>query len=437
MHTRDRRRHRDPHGWSRERWADHAGPPWATGDGPGWPGRRPPVVVLPAVLAAIQIVGTTVAAHPQTAARPLDLLGYALLAAGPVALLARADRLRLPVFAATLLVLLAYGLCGYPAGPVFLGALVALVRAARAGYRWTLWALAGGTYAAFVGLGRLVPEVAGVPLVVPSLARAAIVAAWLAVALAVAETVRARTAQLGQLLAARAEAARARAEQSRRQVSEERLAIARELHDVLGHHLSLINVRAGVALHLIETRPEEARAALGAIKVASAEALREVRAMLASLRPDAEAAPRSPAPDLDRLDTLAEEARAGGLPVTLRRAGPTVDVPAEVDLAAYRIVQEALTNVRRHAAPGATATVTVRSGPDALTVEVTDDGAGQAAGDPSAEGNGLPGMRARATALGGTLTAGPAPGGGFAVTAVLPTTVAPTADHDADPGDKS
>ncbi|WP_344084546.1 sensor histidine kinase [Luedemannella helvata] len=445
MHSRERRRrpggdrpqrwHHSGH-WSHGGGVDHDGtapaggppparghwPPWATDDaGPQWAARRPPAVVLPALLAAVQIIATPIAGHAQHAARPLDLLGYVLLAAGPAALIARAPRLRLPVYAITVLILLAYGLAGYPAGPVVLAALVALVRAARAGYRITLWVVTGLAYAAYVGVGQLLPgiRINGVELVTPSLARAAIVAAWLAVALAIAETVRARTAQLSQLMAARAEAARARTEQSRRQASEERLAIARELHDVLGHHLSLINVRAGVALHLIESRPEEARAALGAIKQASAEALREVRTMLTSLRPDAETAPLAPAPDLDRLDDLIAEASAGGLPVTLRRTGPAAGVPAEVGRAAYRIVQEALTNVRRHAGPDARATVTVRHDPGSLTVRVADDGAGP--GAAPADGNGLPGMRARATALGGTLTADPTEGGGFAVTAVLPT----------------
>jgi signal transduction histidine kinase len=213
----------------------------------------------------------------------------------------------------------------------------------------------------------------------------------------------------------RAEQARTREEQQRRQASEERLRIARELHDVLGHHLSLINVQAGVGLHLMDSRPEQAREALTAIKSASAEALREVRSVLGVLRPEEEAAPRAPAPSLARLDDLTADA---GLPVRTVVDGTPRPLPAEVDRAAYRIVQEALTNVRRHAGPAAAAVVTIGYAEGEVTVRVTDDGAGSAA--PLDGGNGIPGMRARAEALGGTLTAAPVPGGGFAVRAVLP-----------------
>jgi signal transduction histidine kinase len=223
------------------------------------------------------------------------------------------------------------------------------------------------------------------------------------------------------------ERARAREEQERRQAADERLRIARELHDVLGHHLSLINVQAGVGLHLMDNRPEQAREALAAIKTASSEALREVRAVLGVLRPEEEAAPRQPALGLDRLTDLTADA---GLPVTTRTVGERRDLPAEVDRAAYRIVQEALTNVRRHAAAGAAATVSVEYTPDELRLEVRNDGPGEGqhpdadpapAGDPEGDGSGIAGMRARAASLGGSLDAGPLPDGGYRVAAVLPT----------------
>ncbi|MEV5437195.1 sensor histidine kinase [Streptomyces sp. NPDC052682] len=214
-------------------------------------------------------------------------------------------------------------------------------------------------------------------------------------------------------------------EAERRAVSEERLRIARELHDVVGHHLSLINVQSAAALRRLRKDPaggpERAEQALGAVKEASREALRELRATLGVLRQAGEAAPTAPVPGLDRLGDLVESARLAGLDVRVHTDGPPgPPLPPEVDLAAYRIVQESLTNVARHS--GATR-VTVRTGrgPDALTLEITDDGRGPSSPVPgTAPGSGITGMRERARALGGALTAGPAPDGGFTVRAVLP-----------------
>ena len=224
-----------------------------------------------------------------------------------------------------------------------------------------------------------------------------------------------------------AERARAKEEQERRQASDERLRIARELHDVLGHHLSLINVQAGVGLHLMDNRPEQAREALAAIKTASAEALREVRAVLGVLRPEEEAAPRQPALGLDRLGDLTADA---GLPVTTTTEGERRDLPAEVDRAAYRIVQEALTNVRRHAAPGAAVEVAVDYAPAELRLTIRDDGtprAGRGRRPRRPPGcSGIAGMRARAASLGGTLhgRARCRSGTGYRVAAILPTATA-------------
>jgi signal transduction histidine kinase len=299
------------------------------------------------------------------------------------------------------------------------------------------------------------------------------VGAWLLVVLAAGEAARVRTAHFHELTRARAARERARADQEqarlehrRRQASEERLRIARELHDVLGHHLSLINVQAGVGLHLMDERPEQARAALTAIKQASAEALREVRAVLGALSPDGESPPRAPAPGLsgsgdpasgepasgepasgepasglpgsgdpDRLTglrALVAEVTAAGLPVGLRVCGPPVALPAEVDRAAYRIVQEALTNVRRHARAGAVATVRLAYGHDGMVVVIADDGAGPERrgtlrpendlrdGPAFTVGTGIVGMRQRVEALGGEFRAAPPPGGGFEVYARFP-----------------
>jgi signal transduction histidine kinase len=248
-------------------------------------------------------------------------------------------------------------------------------------------------------------------------------AAWTLFALAVGVALRAQTERLAEMGRARAEADRARAEQSRRRASDERLRIARELHDVLGHHLSLINVRAGVALHLLDTAPEQTRDALSAIKQASSEALREVRGVLATLAPEDEAAPRAPAPGLAATADLVAEARAAGTPIAVERTGTVRMLPAEVQRAAYRIVREALTNVRRHAGPAAAVTLTLAYGPEGLTVRVRDDG-------PSTldmavvEGNGIAGMVERATALGGWLRASPE-ANGFLVEAYLPVAESP------------
>ncbi|NGO12071.1 sensor histidine kinase [Streptomyces sp. HC44] len=211
-------------------------------------------------------------------------------------------------------------------------------------------------------------------------------------------------------------------EAEQRAASEERLRIARELHDVIGHHISLVNVQSAAALRRLQKDPvkgaERAGEALGAIKESSRQALRELRATLGVLRQADEAAPTAPTAGLDRMGELVEAARLAGLDVRTQTDGGRRPLPTEVDLAAYRIVQESLTNVTRHAR-ATTVTVRVDRGPADVTVEITDDGQGPApaGGMP---GSGISGMRERARALGGELTAGPAPGRGFTVRARLP-----------------
>ncbi|GGQ27828.1 sensor histidine kinase [Streptomyces mutabilis] len=210
-------------------------------------------------------------------------------------------------------------------------------------------------------------------------------------------------------------------EAEQRAASEERLRIARELHDVVGHHISLINVQSAAALRRLRKDPDgprRAEEALGAVKDASREALRELRAILGVLRQADESAPTAPAAGLDRLGDLVAAARLTGLDVEVRADGEGRPLPAEVDLAAYRIVQESLTNVTRHAHASAV-TVRTERGPRHITVEVTDNGRGPApVGGGS--GSGITGMRERARTLGGRLTAGPGPAGGFTVRATLP-----------------
>jgi len=189
---------------------------------------------------------------------------------------------------------------------------------------------------------------------------------------------------------------------------------------VLAHNISLINVQAGVALHLMDEQPGQSRTALAAIKQASNDALGELRSVLDVLRQGDEAEPRSPASGLAQLDSLVAGAAATGLEVRTRVEGAPRPLSAGTDLAAFRIVQESLTNVTRHAGPAASATVRIGYGADELVVEVTDDGRGAAAGGGG--GNGIRGMRERVAALGGELTAGPRPGSGFRVLARLPLT---------------
>ncbi len=204
-------------------------------------------------------------------------------------------------------------------------------------------------------------------------------------------------------------------EEARRAVSEEQARIARELHDVIAHSVSVIVVQAAAADDVFDERPDQARAALRSIEHAGRDALGELRRLLSAVQA---ADPSGPQPGLERLDELAEPLRAGGLDVVVRREGERAPLPAGVDLSAYRIVQEALTNTLRHAR-ATSAEVTVRYDADAVEVDVRDDG--RAAGDgQGGGGRGLVGMRERAALVGGTLEAGPQPGGGYRVHARLP-----------------
>ncbi|MEU0405904.1 sensor histidine kinase [Streptomyces sp. NPDC006197] len=220
----------------------------------------------------------------------------------------------------------------------------------------------------------------------------------------------------------RSHTAELRAATAAEAVAAERLRIARELHDVVAHSIGVIAIQAGVGRRVIETQPAEARNALATIETTSRETLAGLRRTLGALRgaaADGRPAPRDPAPGLADLERLAASTADAGVRVELRHLGnPDVSLPPEVDLAAYRIVQESLTNVVRHAA-APTCRVTVERRTDTLLVEIADDGRGTPGAEP-AGGYGLVGMRERAALLGGSLTAGPRHGGGFHVTAVLP-----------------
>lgn len=213
-------------------------------------------------------------------------------------------------------------------------------------------------------------------------------------------------------------------EQAERRAAErlgaERLRIARELHDVVAHSMSLIAVQAGVAGYVAAERPQEAVRALGSIEATSRSALREMRRLLGVLRADGAAADLEPAPGLADLPRLADRTAQAGVRVDLRVVGPPRDLPAGADLAAYRIAQEALTNVVKHASVS-TCRVSVTYAPTTVTLEIIDTGRGAAAGESTGEGHGIAGMRERVTLYGGSFEAGPLPARGFRVSATLPT----------------
>ncbi|MEV0645863.1 sensor histidine kinase [Phytomonospora sp. NPDC050363] len=238
---------------------------------------------------------------------------------------------------------------------------------------------------------------------------------WFVAAAVLGQVSRQRRAYVQAVEQRAAEAERTKEEAALRRAGEERLRIARDLHDSLTHSISVIKVQAGVAVHLARKRGEEVPTALAAIQEASTVATRELRETLDVLR---DRRPGSEVGGLAGLPALVARASSAGIAASLETAGTERAVPAEVGQTAYRIVQEALTNVARHAGP-ATARVQLAYAADRLDVRVTDDGPAVVASPPT-PGVGLTGMRERVTALGGTLKAAPAEAGGFAVHAVLP-----------------
>jgi signal transduction histidine kinase len=353
--------------------------------------------------------------------RALDALGYLLLLLGPLALVFR-RRWPLGVLAAAMAVSFAYSARTYPEGGTGFTGFVALYTVAVHEERRWLVAAATAVTVALAVLMEVVfygaTMIEGEPLYV---AVVILSASWLG------EAVRSRRAYVAELRNRAELAERTREEEARRRVDEERMRIARELHDVVSHSIGVISVQAGVAAHLLERRPDKAGKALATIRQASDEALGERHAMLGVLRqPDGQGAPLTPAPGLAQLGALVAQAEGAGLQVAVAVDDGLQRLPPALDLACYRIVQESLTNVVRHA-HARHATVTVTAG-DALVVTVDDDGAGAAApgsGISNGAGQGIVGMRERARALGGTLEAGPRREGGFRVRASLPVGVSP------------
>jgi signal transduction histidine kinase len=244
--------------------------------------------------------------------------------------------------------------------------------------------------------------------------RTSLLLGWFVAANVAGLVTRQRQAYLQQVEQRAIEAELTREEMALRRAGEERLRIARDLHDSLTHSISVIKVQAGIAVHLARKHDEEPSAALLAIQEASTAAMRELRATLDVLRKPADA----DGVGLARVDELAERTLAAGVPVAVTVTGQPRDLPVEVDQAGYRVVQEALTNVARHAGP-ATAQIHVEYAAKGLTVSVVDDGLASPT-QPVTPGVGLSGMRERVTGLGGTLHAAPRDAGGFAVQATFP-----------------
>jgi signal transduction histidine kinase len=307
------------------------------------------------------------------------------------------------------IITLACSILYYPSssidGPTLLTFIIALYTLAALGRIRAASAVTAGAF-----LVLLIPEVmSGFAHI--SLVSTILMAGWFVAIVALGEVVARHRAY-------RAEAENALGEARRRSVAEERLRIARELHDAVGHHLSLINVQTAAALRKLRKDPlHRTEETLQVIAETSQSSLRELRAMVGVLREPGEDSPTGPGPSLEQLPLLVDAARASGLEVELRVDGRAA-LPVAVDAAAYRVVQESLTNVLRHA-KAQRVQIKVVTGTSTLAVAVVDDGAGDAKGAKGA-GNGLTGMRERAESLGGTFDAGPRDDGGFSVEATWP-----------------
>ena len=376
--------------------------------------RTSSVAIVEAGLPVLVAAGFVVASALLASAPTLGPLGYGLLVAGAAALLVRRQH---PVLAlaGTVIPAFAYDLLNYPGGLCTIAVGVALFSVADAGHRragiTAIVGVVGGFFAIGVILGRGH---------VIDLITALWFGGWLVASLVLGETARSRRAYLEEVEQRALEAERTREDEAHRRAGEERIRIARELHDVLAHRISMISVQSGVGAHLLDRDPDQARRALVAVNQASKEALQELRATLGLLRQVDGPESRSPVPGLAQLELVMASTTAAGVDVRLDVSGQPRDLPTGVDLAAYRIIQESLTNVIRHAR-AATARIAIAYRRGDVVIEIEDDGRGlDEQGAPTSGGNGLLGMRERAAALGGDLEAGPLAAGGFRVRARLP-----------------
>jgi signal transduction histidine kinase len=346
--------------------------------------------------------------HHHAAAPGWDV--YLLLAVAGLAFVAR-RRYPVAVLAVSLGATLAAGKLG-AAGMIWIALIAAFINAELAGKR------VAAAVSLVIGFVSSVwpPWDIGRPGHTSGVAALGI-AAWLLILLAIAELIRSRSQRAAALRSSQEE-------HFRRRASEDRVRIARDLHDVLAHNISVINVQANTALHLMDRQPERAKEALTAIHAVSKQVLGELRTVLGVLRDSADAdtvAPRGPVPGLAMLPDLVSAVRSAGLDVHLTTAGERRKLEGEAGLAAYRIVQESLTNVTRHS-NSSSADVRIGYGDAGIAVDVQDPGPASCSPvlrDQSA-GNGIRGMAERAQELGGTLEAGPTAIGGFQVSAWLP-----------------
>ncbi|MER5253637.1 MULTISPECIES: histidine kinase [unclassified Streptomyces] len=388
-----------------------------------------PLAVDAALAAAVlvcMVIGSFIepyghGAGPSWGTRTPGVLSLVLMLLGATALIFR-RRAPWIVLAATCALSVVDLITGEFRGAVVMSAVVALYTVAATTDRPTTWRVGVVTITGLTGVAML----AG-PL--PWYAQENLgIFAWTGMAAAAGDAVRSRRAFVDAIRERAERAERTREEEARRRVAEERLRIARDLHDVVAHHIALVNVQAGVAAHVMDKRPDQAKEALSHVRDASRSALNELRATVGLLRQTGDPeAPTEPAPGLARLDDLVETFRHAGLPVEVTCGDTVAELPAGVDLAAYRIIQEALTNVQKHAGTGAKAEVSViRVGPN-VEVTILDDGGGEKkkSGEHDGGGHGLLGMRERVSALGGRCAAGPRYGGGFRVHAILPVTATP------------
>jgi signal transduction histidine kinase len=387
--------------------------------------------LLAGVLTATSLVGVLVHLHvdlpeggEDVTVRSLDALGLVLILLQTVPLTWRRQA-PIPVLAVTMSALFVYSVDGYLTSFAALGFLVALYTAAA--YRERSVSILAGIAAAFVVVLVLLMQKEPVePDAI--LAECLFVgAAWF-----LGDGLRIRRGQVLMLEDRASRLEREREERAERAVAEERRVIARELHDVVAHNVSVIVAQAGAAQRISGSQPGEALAALGSIEHTGREALVEMRRLMGLLRPDAERVTRrAPQPGLDELDTLVEQVRDAGVPVLLTIEGRPRPLPVGLDLSAYRIVQEALTNVLRHSHPSRV-DVVVRYRPRSLELAITDDGTDLHDEEaPQIEGvddgraprirYGHLGMHERVALFGGELSAGRVPGGGYRVSATLPT----------------
>ena len=354
-----------------------------------------------AIAAGVAAILLVAGLSDQRSAAGADLVGYALLAAGGLALAAR-RRAPVPVLVATGLCAVGYQAAGFDVFAV--AYLVAVYGAVRAGHR-TVTVVASVVMLAGLPLAAMASGLRSGEAFTQ--ARGVLELAWLIAAGAAGEALRQAERRAD-------EAERTREETALRRAGEERLHLARELHDSLTHQISVIKVQAEVAVHLAQRRGDEVPEALLAIRDAGREAARELRATLEALRDD----DKTPPYGLDDIPDLVGRARTTGLDTKLTMEGDRADLPAAVDRTAYRIVQESLTNITRHAA-AATASIRIGHRPGMVTIQVDDDGNATPQSVPG-PGVGLVGMRERVTALGGRLRAEPRSEGGFTVYAELP-----------------